>query len=277
MYIELDDFRQSYVVAKNEIRKFVVGKRFALYVLLIVLVFALITFMPFLVGGNLGHTAGDVISKYVPYVFLLIILAATLFASVTIVSEFEERTALVLFTRPIKKTSIFLGKIIGCIILEATMIIAFYIGIAVVTFLVAGTVPTSLLTSLGVALLYTVAASGVAIFISSIMKKGSTAAIMTFVFLLLILTIISGVLSTVIDPWFMLDQAEGSIAKCIPEYVANANKGIQNIIDALGMDIAILKGYVVVAADMTKTVITMVGWSVASMLLAWATFIKREF
>lgn len=277
MYIELDDFRQSYVVAKNEIRKFVRGKRFSLYVILIIIVFALITFLPYLFRGDLGETSGDVVSNYVLFIPLLIILAATLFASVTIVSEFEERTALILFTRPIKKTSIFLGKVIGCIVLEAVMIIAFYLGIAVVSFVVAGSVPGSLFISLGISLLYTIAASGVAIFISSVMKKGSTCAILTFVFLLLILPIISGVMTTVVDPWFMLDQASNSISTSIPEYVTKANEMMQNLIDRLGLDPSLFEGMLVVAADIGKTVATMVGWTVASFVLAWIAFVRREF
>jgi hypothetical protein len=40
MYATGDDFRQIYVVAKNEITKFVRGKRFTLYVALILIIFA---------------------------------------------------------------------------------------------------------------------------------------------------------------------------------------------------------------------------------------------
>ncbi len=282
MYVELDDFRQSYVVAKNEIRKFVRGKRFTLYVALIGIVFALITFLPYLVGGDLGNTSGEVISNYVPYVFLLVILAATLFASITVVSEFEERTALILFTRPIKKTSIFLGKILGCIILETVMVVVFYIGIMVVAFAVSGSVSSDLLISLGLAFIYVVATSGVAVLISSIMKKGSTCAILTFVLLLLILPIISGVLSMSMDPWFMLDQAANSISTSMPEYVANTNDGMQALIDQLAgmgfeMDQDTIDSLLISAPDLVKSVGTMLGWGLITMILAWIAFIRREF
>lgn len=279
MYVEADDLRQSYVVAKNEIRKFVRGKRFTLYVALIGIVFALITFLPYIFGDGLGNTAGDVISNYVSYVFLLVILAATLFSSVAVVSEFEERTALILFTRPIKKTSIFLGKIIGCIILETVMIVVFYIGIAVVTFAVSGSISTDLFVSLGLAFLYVVATSGVAILISSVMKKGSTCAILTFVFLLLILPIISGVISgsTSVDPWFMLDQAANSISTCLPEYVTLANEMMVNMMEMMGIPESEYASMLIQAPDILKTVICMVGWGTMSMVLAWIAFVRREF
>jgi len=277
MYIELDDFRQSYVVAKNEVRKFVRGKRFTLYVVLVAAVFALITFLPYILGGSLGETPGQVISRYVSFISLMIILAATLFASVTIVSEFEERTALILFTRPIKKTSIFLGKVLGCIALETVMIVLFYLGMAAASIVAAGSVSADLFISLGVSFLFVIAASGVAIFISSVMKKGSTCAILTFVFLLLILPIISSVISgsTSTDPWFMLDQASDAISTCIPAYVDMINGMLQHIADMMGIapeDLGLI-----VAADLTKTAITMVGWAVVTLTLAWIAFIRREF
>jgi ABC-2 type transport system permease protein len=210
---------------------------------------------------------------------ILIILAATLFASVAIVSEFEERTALILFTRPIKKTSIFLGKILGCIILETVMIAVFYAGMAVVSLIVAGSLPSELLVSFGIAFLFIVAASGVAIFISSIMKKGSTCAILAFVFLLLILPIISSVISqsTSIDPWFMLDKASDAISTSIPEYVTNMNEMMQNLIDHMGLPPEMVEQMMISAPDLVKTTVAMIGWSVVSLVLAWIAFIRREF
>jgi len=277
MYIEFDDLRQSYVVAKNEIRKFVRGKRFTMYVALIAIVFALITFLPYLVGDGLSDTPGGVISSYVSSIQFLIVLAVTLFASVVIVSEFEERTALILFTRPIKKTSIFLGKVLGCLALETVMIVIFYLGMAAVTFIIAGSISGEFLISLGVAFLYLVATSGVAILISSVMKKGSICAILTFVLLLLILPIISQAIGGVVDPWFMLDQAAGAIATSIPEYVTSMNEMIQNIIDNLNLPPGMFESMMVSAPDMVKTVVTMLAWAIVSMVSAWVAFIRREF
>ena len=271
MYVTADDFRQSFVVAKNEIKKFVRGKRFTLYVILVAVIFALITFIPYLVGGSLGDTAGEVVSKYVGSISLLAIFAATLFASVTIVSEFEERTALILFTRPIKKTSIFIGKVIGCIALELTMIIVLYAFIALAMFVVGGGVSVKLLTSLGLALLYVFAASSVGIFISSVMKKGSTAAILTFFLLLLIIPIISAALGGAgIDSWFMLSNASDSISTCIPEYIDMLNNMIVHMGGGVIMEPLSSDGFV-------KAVSAMIGWSVVSLVLGWLAFIRREF
>lgn len=267
--ITSDDFRQAFVVSKNEIRKFVRGKRFALYVLLVAAIFAMLTTFPYLFGDGLGSTSGDVISQYISFVYMLVVLAATLFASVVIVSEFEERTALLMFTRPIRKTSIFLGKVLACIFLESVMIIAFYIGIAVVSLAVAGTVASSLAVSLGISLLYVLATSSVAVFISSIVKKGSTSAIMTFVFLLLILPVITMV--TGADSWYMLNIVSESISTCIPEYLDSYNLVVTQMEDLSGVSFEFMKK---VAPEIMRTVGTMMAWT-APMVAAWAIFVKR--
>jgi ABC-type transport system involved in multi-copper enzyme maturation, permease component len=278
MYATGDDFRQIYVVAKNEITKFVRGKRFTLYVALILIIFALITALPYLVGNDLGSTPGEVLARYVDSISFLVVLAATLFASITIVSEFEERTALILFTRPIKKTSIFLGKIIGCIVLEITMIVAFYAAMAAVVFIVGGAIPAELLISLSMALLFVFAASSIAILISSVMKKGSTCSILTFVLLLMIIPVISFAMGAAdIDTWFMLNTASESMATSIPEYVEINNAGLEeyaDIFEQLGMN---MERFIIQAPDLLKTSATMLAWGIVALVLAWAAFIRREF
>lgn len=275
MFFETDDLRQVYVVAKNEMLKFVSGRKFTVYVALVTLVFLMITLLPYVFGGNLGETPGDVLSSYVTFIPLLIILAATLFASVTIVSEYEERTALILFTRPIKKTSVFAGKVVACMVLESVMIIVFYGAMTLATAVAAGVPEPDILVSLGFSLLYVFAASSVAVFMSSVMKKGSTAAILTFILLLLLIPIVTTILSASgIDSWFMLDSASDAISLSIPEYVDQVNEMISDMQDQLGVS---MEDMMVSAPDMPRAAATLVAWGAAALAGAWAVFTRREF
>lgn len=259
MYFETDDLRQAYVVAKNEMRKFLRGKRFALFVVITIVVFSLVTFLPYIVkhamDEDIIEILGSAIALHLQFVSFLVLLSATLFASVVIVSEFEERTALILFTRPIKKTSIFIGKVIGCIVLETVVIVLFYICTFVVALVYGEAITIQLFESMGMAVLYIVATSSVVVFISSVMKKGSTCVILTFVLLWMILPIITGIMSlSSIDPWFMLDSAVNAI---VPSH----------LLTEFGFS----------APDMVKAAGTMIAWSAVSMVLAWFAFIRREF
>jgi ABC-2 type transport system permease protein len=263
MYVEKDDFRQVTIIAKNEVRKFIRGKKFLIYLVLIIAVFALITFLPYLLGGSLGDTPGRVISIYISFATFLAVLAAALFASVVYVSEFEERTALILFTRPVKKTTIFIGKFLGCIALELVAIIGYYAAAGVATLAMTGGFPDIFGMSMGYMILYTFAATGVASVFSTMMRKAGTATVMTFLTLLLFITIISQIVAvaTDIDPWFMLDEAANAILTCIPEYIDMVSGTMQNV----------------QAPDAVKTVGTMLGWGIASTVLSWILFTRKEF
>ena len=270
-----DDFRQMLVIARNEIRKFVSSKKFSVYVALVVLSLCLVTFLPYVFGDGLGDDAGTVFSMYVAFASLMAVLAATLFASNTIVSEFEERTALILFTRPVKKSSIFVGKLIACLIVEGVVIAAYYLIGILVAFLVSGDLVTSFLPSLAMALAYVFATSGVAMLVSSFSKKGGTSAVITFITILMIIPIVSMVLETSgIDTWFMLDTASDAILNSIPEYVESINEAYVTMGENFGFD---LSGMMAEAADTVVSGLVMLAWGVATYLVAWILFARREF
>ena len=259
MYVEFDDIRQSYVVAVNEIRKFIRGKKFLIYAACVALIFIAWTVIPFATGNSFEEAyegGGGIVSTYISFMAILIMVGATLFASNVIVSEFEDRTALVLFTRPIKKTPIFLGKILGCIVIEVFVIMLYYLGVAAVVLIVDGNVPSELFTSMELAFMYILSASGVAVALSSILKRSGTAAIITFLFLLIGISIPTGAMIIAgIDPWFMLDMAA---AEMIPSDFVN------------GLP-------VIPMAHAARAMGVMAAWCVATMVLAWIAFIRREF
>lgn len=266
-FIDADDVRQMGVVARNEIRKFVSSRKFAVYVALVVLSLALVTILPYIVGDGLSGSAGSVFYLYAMFAYLMVVLAATLFASSTIVSEFEERTALILFTRPIRKTSIFIGKMAACLVMEAIVIAAYY-GVGVlVSWAVSGDVVT-FLPSLAMALAYVFACSGVAVLISSFSRKAGTAAVVTFITILLLISIVTTALSSAgIDTWFMLDTASNSILTSIPEYM-----------DMMGNGGGSMGGFgSIEAADTLQSGLVMIAWGLVTGLGAWILFSKREF
>ena len=254
-----DDLRQSYVVMKNEMTKFFRGKRMLIFLGLAIAVFLLITVLPYLVGESLSKDPEQIILNYISFVSLLVLLAATLFASVTIVSEYEERTALILFTRPIKKSSVFLGKFSASLIIGVAFVIMYYIFVALISLIVARGIDPALAKSLLLAIMYAIGAFGVAILISSIMKKASTSTIITFVILLMILPIISMALSISVDVWWMLDQASNAISYILP--------GNKSALDLMQIPVP----------SVFKESLVMVAWGLVSSVAAYILFKRREF
>ena len=257
MYVESDDIRQTFVISKNEIRKFIRGKRFLIYVILAAMVFSLITFLPYAFDEPWESTTFFLLAHN-SFIYLMIILGVTLFASTTYVSEFEDRTALIVFTRPVKKTSIYLGKFIGCFIMEAIVMVGYFAAMATAT-LFFDSVPSisQYLTSLGCVMLFLFASSALAAIFSVTMKKSGTAAILTFFTMFLFISIITAVIAraTGDTPWYMLDYASSAVFAVIPD-----------VADMLGLT----------DFDMTKAVATMMGWGIVSMIISWFLFTRKE-
>jgi len=257
MYVETDDLRQILVITRNEIRKFIRGKKLLIYVILAAAIFSLITFLPYALGGSWSDMS-VFLTAHFAFGSFLVVLAATLFASSTYVSEFEERTALILFTRPVKKTTIYLGKFIGCFVMEAVVFIGYYIAMAVaVPFLDNTPSLGQYLASFGSIILFLFAASAVAAIFSVIMKKAGTAAIMTFVTILMLISIISQVIITATggDAWYMLDQASNAVYASIP---------------------GVASYFGITDFDMAKGILTMIIWGAAAMFISWFLFTKKE-
>ena len=225
----VETFRQAYVVMKNEIKKYFSGKRMLLFLVLLAIVLAILTSAPYLVGID-EFTEGQMLTMYLSMAPLIVLMAATLFASITIVSEYEERTALIVFTRPISKGSIFLGKLTASLIVSIAFVALYYAYAAIMLQAYFGNIDSGVPTSFGLSCAYAVGCIGVAMFISSFMKKSNTATILTFVALMILITAASMVLSIAgMDVSWMIDQASGSIATCSPGYRAYSDEQIQQL------------------------------------------------
>jgi ABC-2 type transport system permease protein len=244
-----DDLRQAAVVAKFEVKKFLNGKRILILGVLMLLIIALIIYIQF---NNSGYKDGKELAKlFVGNVSLFPLIAATLFGAVTLVAEFEERTALVLFTKPVRKWAIFLGKEIAVCGISLGFIIMYYVIAAIDCVAYCGSIPSELWLSMAYCLLYTFAVTGVAMLFSSFSKKSSTASVLTFFTILLLISLVTLMIALATnnnDIWYMLDQASNSIFGC---FDGNPNG--------------------------PRTAAVMIIWGILSSLSAYVVFWRREF
>ncbi len=262
-----DDIRQAYVVAKNEIKKFMVGKKIILFGILVLVLEALNLIVPYVWGSGYSNSL-EACSALLGNLNLFIIIAAILFTATSIVSEFEERTALVLFTKPIRKWSIFAGKLAASVAIMIAFMLAIYIYTAVVCLVACGDVPVELFTSLGLAICAAVATSGLAILLSSIAKKGSTASIMTLVIYLLVFSIIGALITQYahIEVWWMLDEAISNISYCI--------SGVPEIVS---FDPPIIVYHQVTDFELARSAAVMWVWGIVTSVAGYFLFSKRDF
>jgi len=152
-----------------------------------------------------------------------------------------------------------LGKFSASLVIGVAFVIMYYIFVALISLIVARGIDPALAKSLLLAIMYAIGAFGVAILISSIMKKASTSTIITFVILLMILPIISMALSISVDVWWMLDQASNAISYILP--------GNKSALDLMQIPVP----------SVFKESLVMVAWGLVSSVAAYILFKRREF
>lgn len=299
IYIEGSDLKQVAFVTKNELIKSVRGRKFLASVAVIGIIFLLITFLPFLSADHKFYDdVPDMLQSYLSNVASFSTLIVALIGSVSLVSEFEERTALILFTRPVKRTSIFIGKFLSSLILCTLIMLGYYVGVAIVNLCMDFSVSSHLLESFVYCFFYVFAVTGIAFLMSSIFKKGTVAIIFTLLTAIIIIPVVSVIIGG--DTWFMLDTAGKSTLNCLPEYIASYNDAILQISDAFDSIIAALESQsppdeALITAmkmikelvmsfmlpleipDMIKETAVMFVWGFVPLTASWILFLRKQF
>lgn len=263
--VTMDDMRQVLVIGGNEMRKFFRGRKILLLVILAALFLTINIVLTALYSdlmfnpspSNLAREFGiiSIITLHSLWVPFISLLGAVLFASYAIVSEFEERTYLLLFTRPVKKTTIFVGKFLASYLVTLFVVLLYY-GIGILHSLIlggdAGVIDSSVLASIGLTMAYIFAVSGLAMLFSCISKKGSISALMTFFLVSMVPTMMTIILMLAVpggNHWYILDKASESITL---------------IMDAT------------VTVLVSQPLIALFIWGIVPLIAGWIIFLKRE-
>jgi ABC-2 type transport system permease protein len=147
---------------------------------------------------------------FIPF---LIALCAALFAGDAIAGEFQNKTGYFLFGQPVRRSSVYLGKMIAAF-LGSGLIVAFYAVITVGNgWYYVGVPPIQFWESVGFTLIYLLGALGFTFMFSSMFKSGALSIIVTLVLLLFGFMIIDDVVTALAhyEPWFSIVYADGII------------------------------------------------------------------
>jgi len=214
----LFEFEKLRVVIRYEFLKHIRRKR--LYVILalaLVAELAVIISIPLLMDGYPDNM--------MVMAFLLTVgpslasLGAVFFAGDAIAGEFESKTGFILFTNPVKRITLWLGKYLACSIAVVLLVAFSYLITAIALLAIYGEVPAEMAQSFGLALLFAGAFLSVTFFFSSISKGAMGATVMTLLLVMVVFGIIESVLMFTDNPsWFLLSTGGDSIAAVYGEY-----------------------------------------------------------
>jgi ABC-type transport system involved in multi-copper enzyme maturation permease subunit len=138
----------------------------------------------------------------------LAILGAVFFAGDAIAGEFERKTGYILFTNPVRRITIVMGKYLACYAAVVLLTILGYVIVCISLLAIYGQVPIETAESFGLCLLFAGSVLSLTFFFSSISKGAMGATVITLVFIMVISGVIEGVLSMANQPsWFLLSTA----------------------------------------------------------------------
>lgn len=217
-----DSLRQAAVVSANEMRKFLRGKKLLLFAAMVAAVVALMTYAIAAFSDN--TSASFVSTAFATFAYLVVIIAAALLVTMV-------------FTA------------------------VYYCVSAVLSAAICGGVAGNHWASMGLALAYCAASVGIAMLFSVVLRRSSTAVVMTIIFL----TLIAGVLTNVFeiggieDPWYLLEYCSDDIVFAI-----------DGTFDMMGTQY-------VRDVDLMRSAAVMVIWGLAAWALGYLAFRKKEY
>jgi len=139
-------------------------------------------------------------------------IGAVFFVGDSIAGEFESKTGFLLFTNPIKRVVLWMGKYLAGFIATAALIVFSYIIIAVALLVIYQEVPVEILKSFGICLLYASAVLSVTFLFSAVSKGSMGATVMTLLFIFVICGILESVLMATGKPyWYVLSAGGDTI------------------------------------------------------------------
>jgi ABC-2 type transport system permease protein len=210
----VDDVKNIYLTTRFELLKHIRRKRILITLLLTILIPLIFYIIPPLLGRDYAATANGFALTNLGFVNLLIILAGAIFTGDAISGEFENKTGLLLFPTPQRKSSIFTGKYLASIMATWLIVSLYYVITVLEMASIYGPsgISVEIAQSFLLALLYSTSVVSIVFFFSSIMKRTITSTLIGFFLLLMILPIITAVLIVAdVDPWFIVTHDESII------------------------------------------------------------------
>ncbi|MEM3191925.1 MAG: ABC transporter permease [Candidatus Micrarchaeaceae archaeon] len=200
--------RQTFVMSKYSFTNFFRSKRFFILLLITIIVGAILTgivayFKP---QSFMSSPLSFYSSWWGMAVTFIIILSAVFFGGDAISSEFENKTGYFLMVNPIRRSSVYFGKLLAAFFAAFLILLVFTlmtIGNGLYYF---GSVPSLFFESFAFSVLYIAAAMGLTFFFSSVFKSNSMSIIVTIILFLFVFSLVQELVASLagIEPWFII-------------------------------------------------------------------------
>ena len=207
----MSEISQLWIVTRYEFLKHLRRKR--LYVILgitLIAELAVLIILPLLMDGYPDNVL--VMAAMLTVGPSLATIGAVFFAGDAIAGEFESKTGFILFTNPVKRTTLVMGKYLASCAAVIILIVFGYAIMCVSLLAIYGEIPVETAKSFGLCLLFGGSVLSVTFFFSAISKGAMGATVITLVFIMVICGIVESVLMMAGEPyWFILSAGGDSV------------------------------------------------------------------
>ena len=268
---------QLFIITKYELLNYFRSKRF-----LILLIIGLI--IDFILTGIIGYYRpqsflSSTLSFYGGWVgqsiTFIIILSAIFFGGDSISGEFQNKTGFFIASRPIRRSSIYIGKWIASFVASLLIMFIFLaITIANGIYYFGYSIPYQLGDAILFSILYLAAVLGFAFFFSSLFKSSAYSILITIILFLFAFTLMQDLISSLvgIEPWFIITYAAGIITNV---FTVPFPAQIVHSATQVGPKKTIFR--TIYNATIPEGLIIMAGYFIISTILGLFIFEKREF
>jgi len=158
-------------------------------------------------------TTNIILTMPLSFAPFLIILLASLLGSDSIVSEFKNKTGNTLFSNPVSRTSIWLGKFLSAEVIAIGIVFLYYMIIIGYAAIHSNEIGQEVFLSLSFSFISVTMIMSIAFLISSAFRGTTGATVLVFFLFIMILPMIEQVLGNIaeIRPWFIPTFANGII------------------------------------------------------------------
>lgn len=148
---------------------------------------------------------------------LLLGIYAAVSSSDSLSSEYDKKTGLVLFTKPVSKYTIYSGKLLSRYLLGLIIISIYYVLAYLSCILICSHAPVTLGFSFLLSLLYLFAAISITMFFSSISPKSMVATMLSFMTLVVLTLFIQSITISSFEPWYSFSYSSGAIENIVSD------------------------------------------------------------
>lgn len=226
--------QQIGISTRYELLNYFRSRRFLVLLIIMLIISALLTFVVWHSGiSNFSSTSLGFYSTWWGFsANILVIFCAVFFGGDAISGEFQNKTGYFLVGKPVRRSSIYIGKWIAAFV-ASLIIMGIFTAITVVNGIgyFGAVIPNRFAEALAFTIVYLISALGFTFFFSSVFKASSMSILVTVVLLLFGFSLIDTLLTNLvhIEPWFSLAYGEGIINDVMtvpyPQHITKGPEG----------------------------------------------------